>query len=73
MRGGKKAAIAEMVFMKSLIDQLKSVKASLEIEGLMLTDEMQKLVLQEAKGIITFFEFQEKAKELVENVKSNQK
>lgn len=37
--------------------QFKSVKASIEMEGLSVNDKIKELVLKEAKGEISFEEF----------------
>gem|GEM_PF-4801384 len=52
--------------MKKIEKQLKSVEASLEIEGLTLDEEMKQLILKEAKGEISFEEFEKIVKELAE-------
>lgn len=47
-----------------LLKQFSSVKASLEMEGLIVTKEMERIILAHATGQITFEEFTERAKEL---------
>lgn len=49
---------------KTLEDKFRSVKASIEIEGFVVTKEMEELILAEARGEITFEEMVEKAKNL---------
>jgi hypothetical protein len=50
--------ILKVVFsLKDIEKQFSSVKASIEIEGLSVTDKIKELVLKEAKGEISFEEF----------------
>lgn len=50
-----------------LIKKLSSVKTSLAIEGLHLTDEEEKLIMERANKAITKDEFLKKAKELADS------
>lgn len=47
---------------RTLEERFKSVKASSEVEGFVITEELEKLILAEARGEITFKEMVEKAK-----------
>lgn len=47
---------------RTLEDKFKSVKASLEVEGYVITKEIEELILAEAKGEISFKEMLEKVK-----------
>lgn len=46
-----------------LLQQFQSVKATLEIEGLTVTEKMEKLILANATGEISDEEFMKKVKE----------
>ncbi|MFD1017909.1 antitoxin VbhA family protein [Thalassobacillus hwangdonensis] len=43
--------------MNQLEEQFKSVKATIEMEGMEVSDEVQRIVLKEASGEISFHEF----------------
>jgi len=49
--------------------QFSSVKASIEMEGFTISKQVEKLVVEEVSGEISFEEFTEQMKQIVQNKK----
>ncbi len=64
----KRVVVLKRYSQQQLRRALLNAKASLEIEGLFLTPQEDRLLLDRAQGKITYREFLERAKEIAKNV-----